>query len=125
MRNCDYEGYAIRYNVKQPDGKTILKDAFKNCDGQTVPFVYNFYQNGGTHIRDTSPENVLGMAYLENREDGVYARCELYDTPLCVELKKFGLEKCIKNLTVFARLCEIHEQEVVRGIIMAVEVISM
>ena len=36
MQDWDYEGYAIRYSAKLPDGKTILKDAFKNCDGQTV-----------------------------------------------------------------------------------------
>ena len=125
MQDWDYEGYAIRYNTKRPDGKTILKDAFKNCDGQTVPLVYNFYQNGGTHIPDTSIDNVLGLACLENREEGVYARCKLNDTPICLELKKVGLDKCIKKLTVFAQRCEIHDLAVSNGIITAVKVISL
>lgn len=120
----DYEGYAIRYDVKQPDGRIVLKDAFKNCDGQTVPLVYNFYRNDGSHIPDTSPESILGMAYLENRDDGVYALCTLYDTPICTWIKKNGIDGCIKGLTVFARISESRVQDIVSGTIKAVKVVS-
>lgn len=115
----DYEGYAIRYDVKQPDGRIVLKDAFKNCDGQTVPLVYNFYRNDGSHIPDTSPESILGMAYLENRDDGVYARCMFYE-----KTKELDIEKHIKELTVFARINATNEQGITNGTIKAVKVMS-
>ena len=115
----DYEGYAIHYDVKQPDGRIVLKDAFKNCDGQTVPLVYNFYRSDGSHIPDTSLENILGMAYLENHDDGVYARCTFYE-----KTKELGIEKYIKELTVFARINTTNEQGITNGTIKAVKVVS-
>lgn len=115
----DYEDYAIRYDVKQPDGRIVLKDAFKNCDGQSVPLVYNFYQSGGSHIPDTSFENILGTAYLENRYDGVYARCVFHEW-----FKELGMEKYIKALSVFARINATNEQGISNGKIMAIKVMS-
>lgn len=117
MEDFDYEGYAVRYGIEQPDGRTILKDAFKKCDGRMVPLAC-FTEATAPY---TSVDNVLGMAYLENREEGVYARCKLYDTPLCLELKKIGLDKCIKELTVFAHIfCEVPNREVISGVITVV-----
>lgn len=72
MANFDISGWATRANVKCSDGRVILKDAFKHNDGQTVPLVWNHQHN--------TPENVLGHALLENREEGVYAYCSFNDT---------------------------------------------
>ena len=52
----DFGGYATRNNIRCSDGRTIMKDAFKDCDNQTVPLVWN-HQHG-----DVS--NVLGHAVL-------------------------------------------------------------
>ena len=39
MASYDFSGWATRANRKCADGRTIMKDAFKDCDGQTVPLV--------------------------------------------------------------------------------------
>ena len=36
----DFGGYATRNNLKCADGRTIMKDAFVEQDGQIVPMVY-------------------------------------------------------------------------------------
>ena len=72
MKKYDFSGWATRNNLKCSDGRTIMKDAFKHNDGQTVPLVWNHQHN--------DPLNVLGHALLENRESGVYAYCTFNDT---------------------------------------------
>lgn len=67
-KNFDFSGYATKNNLKCSDGRTILENAFKNNDGQTVPLVWQHMHN--------DPSNVLGHALLENRKDGVYAYCK-------------------------------------------------
>lgn len=72
MKKYDFSGWATRNNLKCSDGRTILKNAFKHHDGQTVPLVWNHQHN--------DPLNVLGHALLENREEGVYAYCTFNET---------------------------------------------
>jgi len=61
----DFSGYATKYDLKCSDGRTIQKGAFKHSDGQKIPLVWQ-------HVH-SNPNNVLGHAILEHREDGVYA----------------------------------------------------
>ena len=61
---ADFSGYATKAGLKCTDGRTIMPGAFKHQDQMRVPLVW---QHG-----HTDPENVLGHAILENREDGVY-----------------------------------------------------
>lgn len=65
VEKYDFKGYCTKNNIKCADGRTIRKDAFKECDGQKVPLVWNHLHN--------SPDNVIGYAILENRDEGVYA----------------------------------------------------
>ncbi|EJW94722.1 prohead peptidase, partial [gut metagenome] len=51
-------------DLKCSDGRVIRRDAFKHNDGIKVPLVWNHQHN--------SPRDVLGHAWLENREEGVY-----------------------------------------------------
>lgn len=62
---ADFSGYATKAGLKCSDGRTIMPGAFKHQDTMKVPLVW---QHG-----HTDPENVLGHAILENRDDGVYA----------------------------------------------------
>src|SRR3954470_20081639 len=62
---ADFSGYATKAGLKCSDGRTIMPGAFKHQDQTRVPLVWQHGHN--------DPENVLGHAILENREDGVYA----------------------------------------------------
>ena len=68
----DFSGWATRANVKCSDGRVIMPNAFKHNDGNKVPLVWNHRHN--------DPLNVLGHAYLENRDEGVYAYCKFNET---------------------------------------------
>ena len=65
----DFCGYVTRNDVLCSDGRIIRRDAFKDCDGITVPLVYN-------HDHDHL-EAVIGHAELINRPDGVFSNCYL------------------------------------------------
>ena len=69
---CDFSGWATRNDLKCSDGRVIRRGAFKNNDGIKVPLVWNHQHN--------SPRDVLGHAWLENREEGVYTYGFLNDT---------------------------------------------
>lgn len=69
---CDFSGWATRNDLKCSDGRVIRRDAFKENDCTRVPLVWN-------HQHD-SPRDVLGHAWLENREEGVYAYGFFNDT---------------------------------------------
>lgn len=64
-RNCDFSGYATRYNVLCSDGRTLRNGSFDWQDGEVVPLVWS-------HDHKTLG-NVLGHALLEKRNDGMYA----------------------------------------------------
>ena len=72
MAKFDFSGWATRNDLQCADGRIIRKDAFKHQDGETVILVWN-------HQHD-SPDNVLGHALLENRDEGVYAYCTFNNT---------------------------------------------
>ena len=72
MAKWDFTGWATKANLKCSDGRTIMKDAFKDNDGQTVPLVWNHNHN--------SVNDVLGHALLENRPEGVFAYCTFNDS---------------------------------------------
>ncbi len=71
--DCDFSGWATVYDVKCADGRTLKKGSFAHCDGMKVPLVYN-------HIHD-DPNAVLGHAFLESRDGGVYAYGYFNNTP--------------------------------------------
>ena len=95
MKNkYDFSGWATKNNLKCSDGRTILKDAFKHNDGQTVPLVWNHQHN--------DPLNVLGHALLENRENGVYAYCTFNDTEAGKNAKMLVQHGDVTALSIYA-----------------------
>ena len=90
----DFCGWATRNHVLCTDGRTILKDAFKHNDGATVPLVWNHMHN--------DPENTLGHALLENRDEGVYAYCSFNDTPKGQVAKTLVQHGDIVALSIYA-----------------------
>lgn len=94
MKKYDFSGWATKNNLKCSDGRTIMKDAFKNDDGKTVPLVWNHQHN--------EPINVLGHALLENRSEGVYAYCTFNDTESGRNAKLLVEHGDISSMSIYA-----------------------
>lgn len=93
-RDPDFSGYATRAGVICTDGRTILPDAFKHQDGKSVPLVW---QHAHNDVR-----NVLGHAELENRSDGVYARCYTNNSESGAQARELVKHGDISSLSIFA-----------------------
>lgn len=111
----DFSGYATKNDLKCSDGRVIRKDAFKGCDGKTVPLVWQ-------HMHD-DPSNILGHALLENREDGVYAYCKLNDTEAGKNVKALVQHGDIRSLSIFANQLRQNVNDVVHGVIREVSTV--
>ena len=109
MAKFDFSGWATRNDLLCGDGRTIRKNAFKDNDGKTVPLVWNHDHN--------DPENVLGHALLENREDGVYAYCTFNDTDAGKAAKKLVQHGDVKSLSIYANRLKQVGGDVVHGTI--------
>ena len=109
MDKYDFSGWATRNNLRCGDGRTIRKDAFKGNDGQVVPLVWNHDHN--------DPENVLGHALLENREDGVYAYGTFNDTEAGQAAKKLVQHGDVKSLSIYANKLKQVGGDVIHGTI--------
>lgn len=90
----DFGGWATRANLKCSDGRTIMKDAFKHLDGQTKPLVWMHQHN--------DPDNVLGHALLENRDEGVYAYCTFNDSESGKQAKELVQHGDVNALSIYA-----------------------
>lgn len=115
MKKFDFSGWATRNNLRCSDGRTILKDAFKANDGQTVPLVWNHQHN--------DPLNVLGHALLENREDGVYAYCTFNDTESGRNAKLLVEHGDVSALSIFANQLKQQGTNVLHGAIREVSLV--
>lgn len=115
MEKYDFSGWATKNNLLCSDGRTILKDAFKHNDGQTVPLVWNHQHN--------EPNNVLGHALLENRDEGVYAYCTFNDTESGQEAKKLVQHKDVCALSIYANQLKQQGMNVVHGAIREVSLV--
>lgn len=111
----DFSGWATRANLKCSDGRTIMRDAFKQNDGQKVPLVWD-------HQHDDLNE-VLGHALLENREDGVYAYCSLNDTEAGKTAKLLIQHGDISALSIYANQLKQNMSNVVHGNIREVSLV--
>ena len=90
----DFGGYATKNDLVCVDGRTIKKNAFKTQNGAKVPLVWMHQRN--------DPENVLGHAILENREDGVYAYCKFNNSPRGKQAKLLVEHGDIDSMSIFA-----------------------
>ena len=91
---ADFSGYATKAGLKCADGRTIMPDAFKHQDKMQVPLVW---QHG-----HTDPENVLGHAILEAREDGVYAYGFFNNTSKAGAARELLEHRDITKLSIWA-----------------------
>lgn len=111
----DFGGWATKNNIECSDGRVIMKDAFKQNDGQKVPLVWN-------HQHD-DPNEVLGHALLENREEGVYAYCKFNDTDSGRQAKALVVNGDVDKLSIYANKLKSQMNNVVHGCIREVSLV--
>lgn len=115
MEKYDFSGWATRNNLKCSDGRVIRKDAFKHCDGMTVPLVWNHDH--------TDPYRIVGHALLENRDEGVYTYGKFNDTDLGKTAKIYVEHGDIKCLSIYANQLKQQGADVLHGAIREVSLV--
>lgn len=114
-KNYDFSGWATKNDLLCSDGRTIRKNAFRDCDGQTVPLVYN---------HDHSDVNrVLGHALLENRDEGVYAYCSFNDSENGRHAKETVKHGDLRSLSIYANKLKHVGSDVIHGCIREVSLV--
>ena len=111
----DFSGWATRNDLHCSDGRTIRRDAFKDCDGKTVPIFWN-HQHG-------SVDNVLGHGLLENRPEGVYFYGAFNDDEEGVKARKRVQHGDIRSLSIMANQLKQVGSDVIHGIIREVSLV--
>ena len=112
---CDFSGWATRNDLRCSDGRIIRKNAFKVQDGTTVPLVW-------AHLHD-DPENFLGHALLENRDEGVYAYCTFNSNPKSQQAKELVQHGDITCLSIHAGNLKQSGSDVLHGKIREVSLV--
>ena len=115
MKKYDFGGWATKNGLKCSDGRTIMKDAFVGNNGKTVPLVWNHNHK--------DPEDVLGHALLENRDEGVYAYCSFNDTRSGALAKALVQHGDIVSLSIFANELKQNGSNVMHGVIREVSLV--
>lgn len=116
MADYDYKGWATRINIKCADGRTIMDGAFKECDGQTVPLVWQHQHN--------EPENVLGHALLEYvPKKGVYSYLSFNDTKSGRNAKELVDHGDVSALSIYANQLKQQNGNVMHGTIREVSLV--
>ena len=115
MEKYDFSGWATRNDLKCSDGRTIRKNAFAHNDGKTVPLVWNHQHN--------DPNNVLGHALLENRDEGVYAYCTFNSTESGKATKELVSHGDVVSLSIYANQLKQNGADVLHGMIREVSLV--
>lgn len=111
----DFSGWVTRNDILCTDGRTIRKDAFKHCDGNTVPLVWNHQHN--------DPENVLGKVLLQNRDEGVYGFASFNDTRKAQTAKLAVMHGDMDSLSICANHLKQNGGDVLHGDIKEVSLV--
>lgn len=115
MEKYDFSGWATRNDLLCSDGRTIRKDAFKHNDGEIVPLVWEH--------QHSDPENVLGHALLENRDEGVYAYCSFNNSESGVAAKELVRHGDVRSLSIYANKLQQSGSNVLHGSIREVSLV--
>lgn len=103
----DFCGWATKNDIQCSDGRIIRRDAFKHNDGQSVPLVWNHQHN--------DPNEVLGHALLQNRNEGVYAYCKFNDTESGKTAKLLVQHGDVDALSIYANQLKQQGPNVMHG----------
>lgn len=111
----DFGGWATVYDVRCGDGRTLRKGAFRGSNGTKVPIVYNHDHN--------NLDSVLGHAYLEERDEGIYAYGYLNDSYEGQAAKERVKHGDIGSLSIYANKLKEKGGDVYHGIIREVSLV--
>lgn len=114
-KTYDCSGWATKANMLCSDGRTIRKNAFEECDGKTVPVIWNHEHN--------DPNAVLGHAVLENRDNGVYAYISFNNTEAGKNAKILVQHKDVDRLSIWANKLKQMGGDVIHGVIREVSLV--
>ncbi len=114
-KKYDFAGWATRANVVCSDGRTIMRDAFKDQDGTEVPLVWN-------HNHEI-PQTVLGKALLHSQDGDMYAYCSFNDTESGKDAKLIVEHGDVKSLSILANHLKEKSGHVIHGVIREVSLV--
>lgn len=117
--DADFSGWATKTGIECTDGRTIGSVAFAHQDNTKVPLVWGHKHDGPTHV--------LGHAFLEQRDEGVYCYGYFNKNAKSIETKELLQHGDIDSLSIWANnLKETIKgrlKEVVHGVIREVSVV--
>lgn len=114
-KKYDFAGWATRANIPCSDGRMIMRDAFKDQDGEEVPLVWN-------HNHEI-PQTILGKALLHSQDGDMYAYCSFNDTESGKDAKIIVEHGDVKSLSILANRLKEKAGHVVHGIIREVSLV--
>lgn len=115
MEVPDFTGWASKNDLECSDGRTIRRGAFAHQDGVKVPLVWQ-------HQR-TEPSNVLGHAFLSNRNEGVYTQAFFNDSPSGQNAKLLVEHGDVESLSIYANQLKQQGGNVMHGSIQEVSLV--
>ena len=115
VKDYDFSGWATRNDIKCSDGRTIRRNAFKDCDGKRVSLVWNH--------EHSDPLNVIGHADLENRDEGVYMYGKFNNTPEGQHMKEAVLNGDVRAISIYANHLKQNGGDVIHGKIREVSLV--
>ena len=111
----DFCGWATRCGLECSDGRTIMRNAFKDNDGATVPLLWGHQHN--------DPERVLGHARLENRDEGVYMYGTFNETKAGQHAKLMVQNGDVTHMSIYANQLKQNGGNVMHGNIREVSLV--
>lgn len=114
-KSYDFAGWVTRANLRCTDGRIIMNDAFKDCDGKRVPLVWAHQHN--------SVEDVLGHMDLENRGEGVYGYGYFNETDSGQNAKELVRNGDVTAMSIYANQLKQEGSSVKHGVIREVSLV--
>lgn len=114
-KNYDFAGWVTRANLRCTDGRIIMNDAFKDCDGTTVPLVWGHQHN--------SVNDVLGHMDLQNRGNGVYGYGYFNETESGQSAKELVRNGDVTAMSIYANQLKQDGSNVKHGVIREVSLV--
>lgn len=114
----DYADYIVLYDRKYNTGHTFVKGAFKMTRQPFVPIVFSTFNHLSENF--VAPDERVGHAVLEYRDEGIFAKCKFNDTELGRMAKIWVAGEGIYDISFFANKVEEENGIIKSGLITGV-----